>query len=228
MLTVIRLIYIYKSENKRFSEHLYASKELELIDIDLNSLIPNRPKLDDTDKNEIEGVITYTEALNALKNMQNDKSPGTSGYSSNFFKLFWKDLGVFLVRSINYGFNSGMLSITQRQGIITCIPKEGKEKRFLKNWRPITLLNTSYKIASACIAARLKSVLPTIIHGDQTGFLSGRYIGENIRMIYDVLFHTETAGIPGQLVHIDFAKAFDSVSWSFIDKALDFLTSAHQ
>ena len=154
--------------------------------------------------------------------MQRNKSPGTSGYSSEFFMFWWRDLGAFLVRSINFGFNSGMLSITQRQGIITCIPKEGKDKRFLTNWRPITLLNTSYKIASACIAARLKTVLPKIIHGDQTGFLSGRYIGENIRLIYDVLFHTETQGIPGQILLIDFAKAFDSVSWSFINKCLDF------
>ena len=82
--TIITDPHKIKIENKRFYEHLYASKEHELIDIDLNSLIPDRPKLDDTDKNKIEGVITYTEALNALKNMQNDKSPGTSGYSSIF------------------------------------------------------------------------------------------------------------------------------------------------
>ena len=48
------------------------------------------------------------------------------------------------------------MSVTQRQGVSTYIPKEGKDKQYLKNWRPITLLNTMYKIASSCIAARLK------------------------------------------------------------------------
>ena len=128
------------------------------------------------------------------------------------------DIGSFVVRSLNYGFRSGQLSITQRQGIITCIPKKGKDKRFLQNWRPITLLNTSYKLASACTTFRIKSLLPQIIHGDQTGFLAGRYIGENIRMLYDILFHTETHNIPGQLLLVEYHKAFDSLSWSFIEQ----------
>ena len=49
------------------------------------------------------------------------------------------------------------MSVTQRQVVITCIPKEGKDQQYLKNWRPITLLNTMYKIASSCIAARYKN-----------------------------------------------------------------------
>ena len=80
-----------------------------------------------------------------------------------------------------------MLSVTQREGVITCIPKGEKSKKFLKNWRPISLLNVSYKIASACIAHRIKSVLPSIIHTDQSGFMSERFTGDNIRLVYDVL-----------------------------------------
>ena len=68
-----------------------------------------------------------------------------------------------------------------------CIPKEGKDKTFFKNWRPITLLNTVYKIASSCIARRVKPVLPQLIHDHLKGFLKGRYIGENIRLSYDTL-----------------------------------------
>ena len=75
-------------------------------------------------------------------------SPGLSGFSADFFKVFWKQLGHFVLRSLNYGYEMGNLSITQRQGIITCIPKDNKPKQFLKNWRPLTLLDTVYKIAS--------------------------------------------------------------------------------
>ena len=140
----------------------------------------------------------------------------------SFLIFFWKDLGAFLVRSINYGFHTGEMSVTQRRGIITCIPKENKPKRFVKNWRPITLLNTVYKIASSCIAERIKNVLPKIIGEEQKGFLTGRYIGENIRMLYDVLAFTESHDLPGIVMLIDFEKAFDSISWSFIKKTLDF------
>ena len=154
--------------------------------------------------------------------MKNGKSPGLDGYTTEFLKFFWKDLGAFVVRAINDGFKRGEMSITQRRGVITCIPKENKPKRFLKNWRPITLLNTVYKIASACIAERVKGLLPKIIGEEQKGFLSGRYIGENIRMIYDVLSHTENHSLPGIIMMIDFEKAFDSISWSFIKKLLTF------
>ena len=79
-------------------------------------------------------------------------------------KFFWIDIGVFVLRSINYGYRTGILSITQKQGIITCLPKPNKCKYNLKNWRPISLLNVVYKMASAAIANRLKLSLDNLIH----------------------------------------------------------------
>ena len=73
------------------------------------------------------------------------------------------------------------MSITQQQGVIVCIPKEGKDKSLLTNWRPITLLNIPY-IASSCIVQRLKSVLPQFTHEHHRRFLKGRFVGENIRL----------------------------------------------
>lgn len=219
--TLISDIDEIRREVKDFYENLYASKENEIIDVDLPSVVDG-PKLTQEQSDSVEGEISVGEALSALKKMKNNKSPGGDGYTTEFFKFFWTDIGVFLVRSINFGFRTGQMSLSQRQGVITCIPKEGKPKKFLKNLRPITLLNTAYKIASACIAERLKSVLPEIIHEDQKGFLPGRFIGENLRMLYDILFYTDANNIPGLLLLIDFEKAFDSVSWSFMQKCLDY------
>ena len=215
-----------KTQVKTFYENLYKSKEDIIADVDLATInnLQEAPRLSNHESNSIEGDITMTEALSSLKKMENNKSPGSDGYTTEFFKFFWNDIGAFLVRSINEGFLSGQMSVTQKRGIITCIPKEGKNKQFLKNWRPITLLNTSYKIASACIAQRLKSVLPTIISEHQKGFLPGRYIGENIRLVYDILLHTEINKIPGLLLLIDYEKAFDTIAWSFIKKAMDFFS----
>ena len=81
----------------------------------------------------------------------------------------------------------GFFPDLQKQGIITCIPKPDKSRFFnLKNWRPISLLNVVYKMASSVIANSLKSVLQNVIHQDQKGFISGRFIGENVRLIYDI------------------------------------------
>ena len=151
----------------------------------------NMTKLKNEEANTIEGLLTYKEISNSLYNMKHDKSPGLSGFSAEFFKVFWRQLGIFVLRSLNLGYEIGELSITQRQGIITCIPKENKPKQFLKTWRPLTLLDTVYKIASGAIANRIKLVKDKLIDKDQTGFIKGRYIGENTRLVYDLMKHTE-------------------------------------
>ena len=80
----------------------------------------------------------------------------------NFINIFFRDIGTFLVRSINYGYKNEEMSVTPKQGVITCISKEGKPRHLMKNWRPVLLLNTAYKIASTSIANRLKFTLPKI------------------------------------------------------------------
>lgn len=194
-------------------------------DADLDYLKKDTRILNCNETIGLEGEITLSEIALALKNMKNNKtikSPGPDGFTTELYKFFFTDIGHFLVRSFNESFHSGTLSTTQYQGVITYIPKEGKPKQFIKNWRPISLLNVSYKLLSSCVASRIKQVLPTVIHESQKGFIKGRYIGENIRLLYDTLLTTEKENIPGLLLMIDIEKAFDSVSWSFIEKTLLF------
>ena len=72
------------------------------------------------------------------------------------------------------------------------------------------------KIAAKAIAKRLETFLPNLIHSAQTGFVKGRYIGENIRLTSDVLDFTKEQKIPGILVALDFRKAFDSLEWPLL------------
>ena len=78
----------------------------------------------------MEGEITLEEAGNTLKNMKSNRSPGSDGFTCEFFKTFWKQIGAFVVRSINYAYQEGHLSVTQKQGIITCLPKGDKPRHF--------------------------------------------------------------------------------------------------
>ena len=170
----------------------------------------------------MERKITPEELLIYLKKTKNNVSPGSSGFSNEFFKFFWNDLKIFISKAINFGYETGMLSITQRLGIITLIPKGDKDKTLIKNWRPLTLLNSLYKLISGCIAERIKPHLDTIIHGDQKGFVQGRYIGEAIRSTYDIIQWAISNNKTGILLLIDFEKAYDSLSFSFINKCLIF------
>ena len=114
-----------------------------------------------------EGPLTLSDCSLALKQMSKGKSPGSDGLTTDFYKAFWHLIGPLVIDSLNFAFLTGSLSPEQRRAIITLIPKPNKDRSFLKNWRPIHLLNIDYKIAAKALANRLKQVLPTLISHSQ-------------------------------------------------------------
>ena len=115
----------------------------------------------------------------------------------------------------------GKLSISQRRGIIKLIPKKDANLNSIKNWRPLTLLNCDYKIATKAIASHIKMFLPKLVSDNQTGFIRDRFIGENIRLIDSVIKYTKVKNMPGLLLFLDFEKAFDTLEWPFIRKTFE-------
>ena len=153
--------------------------------------------------------------------MQNAKSPGSDGITVEFYKIFWGDIKTYIINSINYSFDNLNMTELQKQGTITLLLKPNKDVSFLSNWRPISLLNVDYKIATKTIANIIKPVLNSIISSNQTGFIKGRYIGENIRLISEVLDYVNESNIPALMFFSDFEKAFDSIDHDFIYKTLN-------
>ena len=203
-----------------FYKDLYSSKSMTYEQNDA-TFFPEREDENTIQEQELivcEGALTEKECLEALKDMGTEKTPGTDGLPAEFYKVFWKDISAILIRALNYAYETGQLSVTQRRGIIKLIPKKDAEPFFIKNWRPLTLLNCDYKIAAKSIANRLKPSLPNLINYDQTGFIKGRFIGENIRLIDSVICYAKDKNIPGLLLFLDFEKAFDTIEWSFIRK----------
>ena len=113
------------------------------------------------------------------------------------------------------------MSVEQRRAIISLLPKKEKDRIFLKNWRPTSLLNVDYKILAKALANRLTTFLPLLIDEDQTGYVKQRFIGNNIRIIEDIMIYIEHNNVKGIMLSIDFEKAFDSLKWSYLDKCLE-------
>ena len=207
-------------EQEKFYKSLYASTVS--LDPSTNNFTsnPEIPKLDNMEKEMCDLELTLTEIGQALKDLPNDKTPGNDGFSTNFYKFFWPNIKDLLFKSIKYSFHSGLLSLDQRRGIINIIPKEGKDLRYLRHWRPVRILNTDYKILTKALANRLQKVLPKLINPDQVGYIKGRYIGQNIRIINDIQNSAAISKLPGYIVLVDFEKAFDSVEWCFLIECL--------
>ena len=203
-----------------FYQNLYTSK----VDTDNSeshcffTQQPNEKCLDKDERLLCKGLLNRRECLDALKSMNSDKSPLTNGLPCEFYKVFWNDLAEILINSLNYSYEIGKLSISQRGGIVKLIPKKDAELNLIKNWRPLTLLNCDYKIATKAIASRIKTVIPKLIFDDQTDFIKGRFIGENIRLIDGFIKYTAEKNMPGLLLFLDFEKAFNTREWSFIQK----------
>ena len=104
-------------------------------------------------------------------------------------------------------FREGQLSSSQRQAVIVLIEKNDKDKRFLKNWRPISLIDVDAKIASKAIALRIRKIIGNLVHCDQTAYVCKRNIGESVRLINDILENTDENDIEAILFSADFEKA---------------------
>ncbi len=213
-------------EEQAFYKRLYSKPKNDNPITDTESIFLDNPelsKLNNEDKDSLEQNITLEESRSALKELPNGKSPGSDGLPAEFYKIFWSEIGLMVLESYIYSFEKGELSIDQRRGIITLIPKQEKDLRHLNNWRPISLLNTDYKILAKVLANRLQGIIGNIINSDQSGYIKNRYIGDNIRTISDIIDYCKIYNKPGIICLIDFQKAFDSVSWSFLYKTLDAL-----
>ena len=199
--------------------YLYATKSSDEQD-NTEFFTENIPKLNETERKDCDAHLSLVEIGKALKQLKNDKSPGNDGFTTNFYKFFWPDIKHLLFESYNYSFETGMLINDQKRGILNLIPKADKDLRFLKNWRPVSLLNTDYKILTKALANRIQKVLPKLIQADQVGYMKNRYIGENIRIIEDIMNYTDLERLPGFIILVDFEKAFDSVEWPFLFRTL--------
>ena len=157
-------------EIRTFYKDLYSNKDHLLAFPDIIELGDSLklPKLTAKKSQHMEGALTLSELSNSLMKMKNNKSPGSDGFPADFFKVFWSRLKYFVLRSLNEAFSKKELSVTMRQVILTCLPKGSKPRHLLKNWRPISLLNVTYKLGSASIANRLQQICNDIISPTHT------------------------------------------------------------
>ena len=181
----------------------------------------NVKTLDETDKNLQDEDITIQELLNSLKSMKNGSSPGLDGLPIEFYKVFWGDIKDIFFECVKFIFKTGSLAPSQSDSLICLLFKGGDlDREEIGNWRPISLVNSDYKIITKCLARRLNCVIDKLIDSNQSAFIKGRNIACMLREVYDVIENEKNSSRSGILLSIDYSKAFDTLATSIIIKAL--------
>ena len=202
---------IMEMQHTFYSDLFTAKRTTPITDSKYDYLTTNIPKLPENHRILMDSDITIDELEYAIKHSKLNKAPGPDGFSNEFFKTFSHELIHWIFRAYAHSIKIDTLSKHIKCGTITCIPKQGKDRNILKNWRPLTMLNCTYKFFSAILANRLKTTLETVVSPDQTGFIANRFIGDNTRLLYDTINHCEMENKEGLIIVLDFAKAFDTI-----------------
>jgi exonuclease III len=185
-----------------------------------NPNVRNR-KLTEEQRESLERDLSVDELDRAIEKMNPRTAGGPDGIGTAVLKKFWGVLRVPLCRYGTEMMSQERMSPSFLVSSIKLIPKKGDVTK-IKNWRPISLLNCVYKVVSKAINNRLKSISDSILSRAQKGFANNRYIQECLININETIAYCNKNKVPGMLVAIDQAKAFDTVNQEFVKEVYKF------
>lgn len=202
-----------------FFSLLFQSEHNEHPQVE-NSFFQDLSVLSEGSAEALDKNLSLEELEKALYGMQNGRAPGIDGLSVEFYKAFWPILGKDLLDVVTDCLKKGELPLSCRRAVITLLPKKG-DLNELKNWRPVALLSTDYKILSKALASRLSKVMAEIIHLDQTYCVPGRSIFDNIHLVKGIFEVSKLFNLRTGLISMDQEKAFDRVEHAYLWKVLE-------
>lgn len=179
------------------------------------------PKFNTEDKKQLDVEVSEREVLQAINSLQNNKSPGPDGFTIEYYKVFTTKLLSPFTKMIKESLEKGKLPNSLEMATIILLPKPGKDKQKCDSYRPLSLLNTDYKVLSKLIAHRLENIIPKIIHPDQTGFVKNRHGADNVRRLLHLVAATQKGNNPTLIMSMDANKAFDRIEPSFLFRTLE-------
>lgn len=202
-----------------YFDNLFKSSPGERPEIVNEALLP---KITDASNQHLIAIPTSEEIHLALLAIHPGKAPGPDGFSASFFQANWVTVGADIVKEIQHFFTSGSLPRTINSTHVRLIPKSTTAK-LVSDYRPIALCNVYYKIISKLLAHRLKQILPDLISENQSAFVHGRAITDNILISHEVLHFLKTSEASkhcSMAVKTDMSKAYDRLEWDFIEAVL--------
>jgi hypothetical protein len=211
-----------------FYETLYKKKMDAILSIEeflgdeiANTEWVNDRKLNDEERDSLEGPVTLAELKESLDNSNFDSTSGWDGISFKVIRKFWNSLKHLMLFMVNETFENGELMESFKLGVIKIIPKKGNAGK-IEDWRPITLLCCGYKIISGIVAMRLEKYLTKIIGRAQKGFMKQKNIHTCAANIITCIAQANANNEGMGVMCVDFKKVFDSVEHEAIKRVMEF------
>ena len=186
----------------------------------INPQKTSEKKLSNNQKKDLEKDVDETEIDKyvRLKLKKEGKAPGPDGIPYAFIYKFWPTLKKLISKIVMLTLNHKIMPKSLPEGLVIFLPKPGKNPKNINAWRPLTMLNSVYKICSGLVANRLDKIMEQIIHKHQYGFVRKRQAADVIEMLNKMINENDDKLIA--IVGMDFRGAFDTVKHEAIIRAL--------
>lgn len=208
-------------DSTKIFTHIQQTYADSFSDKDMNPLNPSSPiyqdlpKLSEEDKRSCDQEITPEEIQESINKAQLNRAPGFDGIPIEFYKLFWDKIKPIFMKVVQNFQETGQLPASMNRIVVKPIPKKG-DRLQLKNWRPISLINTDYKIISRAYGTKLSSVVSTLLSSDQSYCVPGRTIYDNLHLLRNVIQHSNQTDSPLAILSLDQTEAFNKISHLYL------------
>jgi hypothetical protein len=183
------------------------------------SIIQDIPQVSDVENEILTAKFTIDEVKKVVFSMEHNKAPRPDGFPAEFYQVFWEvikdDLFVLFV-----DFHQNSLPVLSLNfGVITLIRKKDNANK-IQDYRPICLLNVSFKIITKVLTNRIGLVADKIVSPSQAAFMPGRNIHEGVIILHGSIHELQRKKLDGVILKLDFEKAYDKVKWKFLQQAM--------
>ncbi|GJR29733.1 RNA-directed DNA polymerase, eukaryota [Tanacetum coccineum] len=173
-----------------------------------------------SDQNDVlEGEVSNEEVKKAVWDCGVDKAPGPDGFTFGFYRRYWKLIESDVVNAVKWFFLHGSIPKGGNSSFITLIPKI-PNANMVKDFRPISLIGSVYKIVAKILANRLVTVLGDLVNEIQSAFVADRQILDGPFILNEIVQWCKKRNKQAMVFKVDFEKAYDSVRWEFVDDIL--------
>jgi hypothetical protein len=183
------------------------------------SMVEDIPRVTHMENEHLVVDFSEKEVREAVFQMKHNKAPGPDGFPAEFYQVFWSLIKDDLMAMFRDFHASNLPIFSLNFGILMLLPKE-QEARKIQQYRPICMLNVSFKIFTKVLANKLSTVACKIIRPSQIAFLPGRYILEGVVILHETIHELRRKKQKGLYLKLYFEKAYDKVNWNFLQQVL--------